>query len=190
MVLWLKGLAFGFGAGVLTMAAVSLVSALGSSEDRAPERPSAVVHPAPAATGETAAQPDTSAIARVQGLVAQEGAPIPAPAFLDPPPSREVLPVEPAHSRRAKELAVINDVRAALIAKNPQAALDQLNQYELLYPEASFGLPARLLRIEALAVSGRFQAAQELASAFVAAHPDSPHAARLRAFASGEALPD
>jgi hypothetical protein len=122
-------------------------------------------------------------------LAPEQGASGKHTAFLDPPPSSEVFPAEPAHSRRAAELAAINSVRAALIAKNPELALTELDRYELDYPEAWFGLPAQLLRIEALAVSGRPQAAMALASAFVAAHPDSVHAARLRAFASGEALP-
>jgi hypothetical protein len=119
-----------------------------------------------------------------RGSARAESADIPAPAFLDSPPSREALPDQPASARRASELAAINAVRAALIAKDPQSALAQLNRYELNFPEASFGLPAQLLRIEALAVSGRPQAAKELAAGFVAAHPDSLHADRLRAFAS------
>lgn len=169
LLVWLKGLAIGFGAGVVTMSIVSLLSDRASSAASSSEQP--------------------SPIARVQGLAAQQSAASLAPAFLDPPPSSETLPAEPAQSRRAEELAAINAVRASLIAKDPQAALAQLDRYELNYPEASFGLPAKLLRIEALAVSGRPQAAMALASAFVAAHPDSLHAARLRAFASGEALP-
>jgi hypothetical protein len=109
--------------------------------------------------------------------------PAPAPAFLDSPPSREALPTQPAHSKRARELAALSAVRAALIAKHPEAALAQLDRYELMYPEASFGLHAQLLRIEALALSGHPQPAKDLAAAFAAAHPESPHAARLHAFA-------
>lgn len=184
MVVWLKGLAVGFGAGVLTMGIATLVSYGADSDSRPPAQPSVAVPAARAASGETAEQPGASTIARVQGLVTEERARISAPVFLDPPPSREALPAQPAHTRRARELATINAVRAALIAKNPQTALAELDRYELTYPEASFGLPAQLLRIEALAVSGRPQAAKELASAFVAAHPDSLHADRLRAFAS------
>lgn len=189
MVLWLKGLALGFGAGTLTMGIASFVSYPGPSEGRAPEQPPDAVAAARAATGETAEQPGASTIARVQASVTEEAL-IPAPDFLDPPPSREALPAQPVDSRRAEELAAVRTVRAALLAKNPQAALAELDRYELTYPEASFGLPAKLLRIEALAVSGRFQTAQELASAFLAAHPDSPHAARLRAFVQGESLPE
>jgi hypothetical protein len=186
MVLWLKGLALGFGAGVVTIAIASFVSPRVSNEARASEKSSVPVRAAPAANGEAAVAPGRPTVASVHGLVPQERAPLPEQAFLDSPPSREALPAEPVHSRRAGELAAINAVRAALVAKNPQAALAQLSRYELDYPEAWFGLPAQLLRIEALAMSGRPQAARELASAFVAAHPDSLHAARLSAFAAGE----
>jgi hypothetical protein len=190
MVLWLKGFALGFGAGLLTMSIVSFVSHRGAGEGGALEQLSADARVATAASGEATQQRGTSTIAKVQGLVADESAAIPAPGFLDAPPSSEALPAEPARSRRAAELATIDEVRAALIAKNPQAALAQLDRYELTHPEASFGLRAKLLRIEALAVSGGLPAAKELASAFVATHPDSPYAPRLRAFLSGERLPE
>ena len=70
MVPWIKGLALGFGAGVLTMGVVSFVSYLAPSE-----QPSAAVRAAPATNGETAEQPGTPTIARVQGLVPAESAP-------------------------------------------------------------------------------------------------------------------
>jgi hypothetical protein len=122
----------------------------------------------------------------VQGLATEETALIPSPPFAEASLTDEVLEPEPAQRGRAEELAAINAVRAELIGKSPRAALAQLDRYELAFPTASFGLPAQLLRIQALAMSGRPQAAKELAAGFVAAHPDSPHAARLHAFVSGE----
>ena len=184
MLLWLKGLAIGFGAGVVTMGIVSFFSDGASGGDQAPAPPIAAVHAARARTGELAEQAGTPTSVRVQAAALEESARIPAPTFLDSPPSREALPEQSTRTRRAGELEAINAVRAALIAKDPKSALAQLNRYELDFPEASFGLPAQLLRIEALAVSGRPQAAKELASGFVAAHPDSVHAERLRVFAS------
>ena len=177
MVLWLKGLAVGFAAGLLTMGIASFVRG-----DGAPELASAAVPVPVSAPHGAAAQRAASTIARVEGAVAEEAAPVPAPGFLDPPPSREELPVQFGRAGRAGELAAINSARAALVAKNPNAALAELDRYERTYPNQSFGLPAQLLRIEALAVSGRPRAAKELAFAFVAAHPESPHAARLGAF--------
>lgn len=186
MVIWLKGLAIGVATGTLTMGAVSLMSYLTNGQQ--PEALQPAEPPALAAV----AQPDPQRppVAKVQALAAEQNAEIPA---LQPAPepaaavSPEATPSVGARPTRAEELATLDSVRAALTAKNPRAALAELDQYESRYPSLTFGLQAQLLRIEALAATGQPQAARDLAATFVSANPDSVHTPKLRAFVAGEA---
>jgi hypothetical protein len=191
MVIWLKGLAIGFATGALTVGVVSLMSHGTDAQQPGPARPSepSVL----AAVASPAARPPD---AKVQALSAEQTADVPPlPPLQDtspasetvPSPASETVPSPVARPNRAEELATLDSVRAALVAKNARAALAELDRYESRYPSLSFGLQAQLLRIEALAATGQPQAARELAAGFVSANPDSPHAPRLRAFVAGEA---
>jgi hypothetical protein len=58
--------------------------------------------------------------------------------------------------------------------------LSEIEHYRKAWPLGVFLTEASVLEIEALAVRGQRSLAASRAAAFVAAHPDSPQAERLR----------
>jgi outer membrane protein assembly factor BamD (BamD/ComL family) len=69
----------------------------------------------------------------------------------------------------------------ALRSGDPTAALREISHYRKNWTQGVFLTEASVLEIEALAARGERSLAAARASAFVAAHPDSPQVARLRA---------
>jgi len=69
----------------------------------------------------------------------------------------------------------------ALAAHNPSSALSEIARYRAAWPDGVFLTEASVLEVEALAAQGERSRAQARAADFVAAHPDSPQADRLRA---------
>jgi hypothetical protein len=63
---------------------------------------------------------------------------------------------------------------------NSSASLDMLEQYDDNFSERRLGPEAEVLRIEALLAQGRRPAAEVLARRFLATHPKSPLAQRVR----------
>jgi hypothetical protein len=81
----------------------------------------------------------------------------------------------------ALEIASIDVARKALRAGNSSGAIAELDRYEATFGRAGSLAPeATVLRIEALLARGDKARATALATAFVAAHPKSPLAARVR----------
>lgn len=70
---------------------------------------------------------------------------------------------EPQITSLSIEVGMLDRARAALVQKNPQAALAELDRYAQLAIERTLGREARLLRIEALRDLGRAASAAELA---------------------------
>ncbi|NUQ79892.1 MAG: outer membrane protein assembly factor BamD, partial [Polyangiaceae bacterium] len=83
----------------------------------------------------------------------------------------------------AAEVAALQKAREALAAGRPKKALTELNIYTKRFRGGRLALEAEVLRIEALAQSGERKAAAVLAESFLAAHPSSPYANRVRAIA-------
>ncbi len=83
-------------------------------------------------------------------------------------------------SSLAEELAILDQVRAALARGDATSALRALDQREVRFPRGSLGPEAALLRVEALLSRGDEAGARALAEAFLAAHPSGPHAERMR----------
>jgi hypothetical protein len=81
-----------------------------------------------------------------------------------------------------QELELLDRARAELASGNTTQALKLLNRYQALPHNKSMGSEATLLRIQALARSGRSADAARLATDFVNANPDSPLADRARRF--------
>lgn len=79
-----------------------------------------------------------------------------------------------------EELALINSVRAALAKNAASAALRSLDEYASKYPSGGLTMEALVLRVSALAALGDRASAKRLADEFLATHPDSPYAQRLR----------
>jgi hypothetical protein len=86
-------------------------------------------------------------------------------------------------SSLSEQVMALDRVRVALSAHHPSTALSEIASYRSHYPKGVFLIEASVLEIEALAGAGEGRLAATRAQAFLAAHPDSPHAARLRALA-------
>ena len=78
------------------------------------------------------------------------------------------------------EIRRLDRARAALARGSSEAALAELAAYENERKTAVLEREAAVLRIDALLARGDRNGAQSLAQRYVAAHPDDPHARRLR----------
>jgi hypothetical protein len=85
-----------------------------------------------------------------------------------------------SHDTFAAELAQIDAARRALARGDANGALRLIAHYELSYPAPHFDQEATVVRIEALKLSGRAATAERVGRAFIAAHPDSALAPRVR----------
>lgn len=82
------------------------------------------------------------------------------------------------------ELGLLEQARTSLNGGSPQGALQVLARYGERYPRGSMRLEAQVLKVEALAASGRTQEAARLADRLLLRNPKSVVASRLRRFAS------
>ena len=80
-----------------------------------------------------------------------------------------------------EQVQSLDRARVALSSGNAGAALVEIAYYRKAWPKGVFLTEASVLEIEALAKRGERSLAAARAQAFVAAHPDSPQAERLRA---------
>jgi hypothetical protein len=118
---------------------------------------------APAPTAEKPARPRVTTRAVHDGAVAQK--------VEAPPPAS--LP---------EEIAALDRARTALSSGDAQGALRMLDDYDRVLHGTRLTAEATLLRIDALARSGRAAEASALAARFVEANPSSALADRARAF--------
>jgi len=79
------------------------------------------------------------------------------------------------------EVAALDKAQRALRAGDGDAAARALTRYEQQFGQGRLADEAQVLQIETLAVHGDKAAAQAQARAFLASHPNSPYASRLRA---------
>jgi outer membrane protein assembly factor BamD (BamD/ComL family) len=87
----------------------------------------------------------------------------------------------PAESSLGEEIASFERARSALDAGDADRALGLLDAYEKRFPTGTFVQEAEVLRVQALARKGDEAGARRVGQRFLAAHPSSPHAARIRA---------
>jgi hypothetical protein len=107
-----------------------------------------------------------------------------ATATPEPPPgsSPSVPPAGTSSpTNLTAEINALAQVRAALGQGNATAAMFQLEAYRRTFPSAALDDEASVLEINALLLQGDHAAAALLARRYLAAHPSSPHAPRLRA---------
>jgi hypothetical protein len=104
------------------------------------------------------------------------------------PPVRAV-PVAPKAEPRASsasaltaELSALDAARSRLSAGDESGALSLLDEYAKTYPRGRLLLEAEVLRIDALAKSGQRSFAKRRAEAFLARHPNSVLASRVRTY--------
>ena len=104
-----------------------------------------------------------------------------AVALPEPPP-----PAKRSASSLVAETAALDAARRALRAHDPAAALDALDGYARAFPDGSLAPEATVVRIEALSVHGEHARARALAARFLAEHPTSPLADRVRTLMAQE----
>jgi hypothetical protein len=149
------------------------VAALPSPQPGIARAPRAVSeHQAPAASppSEQAAAPGAPAAAEAPEPTAVGRAPLSS----KPLSSAEALRVE---------LAQLDAARSKLASGRSEEALALLDAYDRSAPRGMLKLEAEVLRIDALSRSGRTALAQSRARAFLARHPKSVLAARVRRIA-------
>ena len=84
-------------------------------------------------------------------------------------------------SSLAEEIASFDGARAALEAGEVDRTLSLVDTYERRFPTGTFVQEAEVLRVKALAATGDRAGARRASERFLAAHPTSPHAPRIRA---------
>jgi hypothetical protein len=145
------------------------------------------------ALGTIAAVPPTyhawqrhQAAAHTQTLAAAPQSPTPRPT---PTPTESTTSPDemPAVSARAsadlrRELGALDAARGSLAHGQPARALARLDAYAAAFPQPHLGLEAEILRIDALARSGRAGEARAHAKSFLRGHPHSVLAARARRY--------
>jgi len=128
-----------------------------------------------AAAARSAEQPLAAAAVR---------APAAAPPAAGAPAARRVARALPAEdssgSTLAEQVQSLDRARVALASGNSSSALAEISRYRAAWPDGVFLTEASVLEIEALAARGERSQAATRAADFVAAHPDSPQANRLR----------
>jgi hypothetical protein len=171
--------------GVYAVRSVSTSSAPADRTQPARVDPPAAASASPAATGAPA---ETS-----PGDDGVSNAP-PLPTVLAPPRATtgsRTAPTTPASaaSPLAAETAALDAARAALRSHRPADALRALDSYDAKFPRGVLAPEAMVMRIEALVGVGDRAGAQRLADTFLAAWPNSPLAARVRALVRSTSNP-
>jgi hypothetical protein len=130
---------------------------------------------APSPQPQRAAEPTTAQPERVA----------PAPAAVAPPPSA----AERASNKHARlnalsaESNLLQNARAELRRGNLAEAEQALERLSRRFPRGVLNQERDVLRIELMSARGDEAGARRLATRFLRAHPESPHAARLRPLA-------
>lgn len=108
----------------------------------------------------------------------------PAAAHRDEPPEALAPSVtQMPESALTKESALVVAARAKLRQGDTAGASAALHELDQVAPRGKLTQEREILRIELLAAKGDQAGASRRAKAFLAAHPNSPHAARLARFA-------
>jgi hypothetical protein len=152
------------------MAVPVVVAAIGASAVHQRSLVAPVQSPAVAAVALTATAPSPEAVSDVPEAEAAlpDAADRPAPVMV--------------RDRLRHESALLTRARAELRSGNPHAAQATLSRMQREFPAGALHQERDVLAIEALAAEGNADAAARGARAFIAAHPESPHAATLRRF--------
>lgn len=130
---------------------------------------------------------DARTVSPAMPLPRAVGSENPTPPRLAPPKSVNSARAPAASAERpppnlAEELQMLQSARALIRAGNHGEALQALDAYAKDAKGSSLGSEASLLRIEALAGSGRRSEASSLARRFVEQNPNSPLVDRARSF--------
>lgn len=134
--------------------------------ERTGERPAGDARTLDEAPSEVQASPRSRPIARtrpaVEADVPENAEPVAAPSTL------------------AAEVAALDAARSAIRRGQTARALAMLDEYDARFARPELGPESDIARIEAHLAAGDRAAARSLADRFLAAHPTSPAAARIR----------
>jgi hypothetical protein len=144
--------------------------------------PPAVAPPAPVESPPPSVDPATAT--RFEEAPAAQA---PSPAVRTPVAAR---PTSAASTRDPvadvrREVQWIDQARSLAEANDSTAALRALDGYDRAFPRGVLAEESALLRIEVLGKRGDHRAAAVLAKRFLAEHPHSVHAAKVRALLDG-----
>ena len=116
------------------------------------------------------------------GAVRRSSAPKPASGFVSAfaQAQAEAEAQASSGSSLAEQVQSLDRARVALNSGDAGSALREISRYRKAWPHGVFLTEASVLEIEALAARGERSLAAARAASFVAAHPDSPQAERLR----------
>jgi TolA-binding protein len=80
-----------------------------------------------------------------------------------------------------QEIALLDAARDAVAAHDPARALRLLDDHRQRFPDGQLTQEATYVRVKALLERGSRAEAERTARQFLEAHPESPHAKRIRA---------
>lgn len=171
------------------LAKVVLVGALGGAGGTALWlRQAPAARPTSAANHVAAPAPTTPARPRVLEAPAQEPLAVPEIRSVEPETARRAprreraargVPKPPTTDALARESRLLTTARAALRAGDLQATQALLARLSSEFAAGELRQERDVLQIELLAARGEAVQATQAARRFVAAHPDSPHSAKL-----------
>jgi hypothetical protein len=205
----LKWIGLGVVGGALTVTAVVVAPKLGAPNDRmAPStvdaaptsaKPAGKVAAGRPSLPEAAAQdatepspPPQDALAAPAPFNAKDAKEAPvagAPTGASAEAARRRASIEAPRATLTEEIALLDRAREAVARGSASSALAALDEHDRTFPGAALGPEATVLRVEALSLRGDRPAAVRLGRAFLAAHPESPHASRLRSLLGAAAAP-
>lgn len=172
LVKWLLAVAVG-----TTVAGSAGVAAMRTGSDAAPLTMASAPAPAPLkrATSTVAPTPVTAAATTMNAndLPAVPTVATPAPRASAPPASI------------TEEIAIVSRARQALRAGDVAAASSALDAHDRQFPHGALGEESMVLRVEITHTSDPARG-KRLGRAFLAKHPESPHAARVRALVGAD----
>jgi len=80
-----------------------------------------------------------------------------------------------------EQVSALDHARRALADADPAGAIRMLDDYEARFPHGALVEEAEVLRVESLLAAKDHAGAARAGSRFLAVHPSSPHATRVRA---------
>jgi hypothetical protein len=189
----LKVLGIGFGAGMLV---ATVVDAPWRAPPPSPRAPSATVvaAPGPSSTQSTRTESTAPGPAELSRTSSREvarpsrrgGDDAPSPAWAPVEPPSFEAPVRPP-AAAIEEAELVRRAREALRAGEWAAAGHELARAGVRFPQGMLLEEREALAVELLFRTGQRATATVRARAFLAAHPTSAHASRLRAFLGSDA---
>jgi hypothetical protein len=160
--------------------------AVPSEPSAEPARVMSTTSPAPAEGEPAKPEAPNAPTAPATSSVRAEAPPSSAPAADSAAAPREALVEPPAAALLAREVALLDQARAELRAGHPRSVVAALDRYHAEFPAGRLAAEATVLRIDALSRSGDREQASQMASEFLAAHPQSPLSTRVRNYVMDE----